>query len=89
MVVGMSDQQEIQNQIEAFSLANGKEGLLEIAQTAFFCARSIGAGRGVEIEVERATRAQALYLGKGAIWRAIRRVKLGHRAMTGGEYLAP
>lgn len=89
MVVGMSDQQEIQRQLEAFSQVNGKEGLLEIAETAFLRARSIGARQGVEIEVERATRAQALYLGKGAIWRAIRRVKLGHRAMTGGDYLAP
>ena len=89
MVVGMNDQQEIQRQLELHAQTNGKDSLLQIAESSFFRARSIGAGPGVEIEVERATRAQALYLGKGAFWRAIRRVKLGHRAMTGGEYLAP
>ena len=84
-----SEQQAIQRELEDSVATKGKNYLLAIAEVSFNSARRKGGDLGFGIDIETCTRAQALYLGRGSIWRTVRRIKLAHRALTGGSYLKP
>ncbi|HIO47355.1 TPA: hypothetical protein EYN23_08385 [Candidatus Poribacteria bacterium] len=88
-MASFSEQQAIQRQLEDSVASQGNSELLAIAEASFNAARRLGGAPGFDLLIEECTRAQALYLGKGALWRSVRRVKLGHRALTGGSYLEP